>query len=158
MEKKIQKLDPTTKVKLKKLLKQLDSIRARHTELITVYIPAGYEITKKIQHLQDEQGTATNIKSSSTRKNVINAIEKMIQALKIVGRTPANGLAIFAGNISEKEGFEDYKVFSYEPTIPMNQNLYRCDKIFITDVLHDFIDDDELFGLVVLDRRDATIA
>ena len=104
MEKKIQKLDPTTKVKLKKLLKQLDSIRARHTELITVYIPAGYEITKKIQHLQDEQGTATNIKSSSTRKNVINAIEKMIQALKIVGRTPANGLAIFAGNISEKKG------------------------------------------------------
>ena len=54
---------------LKKFVKELEQYRGRHTELVTVYVPSGYDINKIIGHLKQEQGTATNIKSTSTRKN-----------------------------------------------------------------------------------------
>jgi len=82
------------KLQLKRLIKELHSYKAPHTEFVTVYVPAGYDMIKIIQHLAEEQGTASNIKSASTRKNVQNALERMIQHLRTVGRTPENGLAV----------------------------------------------------------------
>ena len=71
------------KFQLKKLIKELGRYRGRHTELVSVYIPQGYDLNKIINHLNQEKGTATNIKSSSTKKNVIDALERMIQHLKL---------------------------------------------------------------------------
>jgi peptide chain release factor subunit 1 len=103
---------------LKKFLDELSRYKGRHTELVSVYIPAGYDMNKIINHLQQEQGTATNIKSAATRKNVIAALERMIQHLRVVGKTPENGLAAFSGNIAEREGQQDLKVWSIEPPVP----------------------------------------
>ena len=91
----------TTKQKhpLKALLNELKTYRGRHTELVSVYIPHGYDMNKIIAHLSQEQGTATNIKSTSTRKNVIDALEKMIQHLKLFKKTPEHGLAAFSGQL-----------------------------------------------------------
>ena len=80
---------------LKRFLKELESKKARHPELVTVYIPQGYDINKINTHLSEERGTATNIKSTSTRNNVITALEKMIQHLKLFKKTPEHGLAVF---------------------------------------------------------------
>ena len=143
---------------LKKFLKELEGKRGRHTELVSVWVPAGYDLVKVIQQLQDEQGTATNIKSSATRKNVTDALEKMIQHLRVIGKTPKNGLLAFSGNVSEREGASDVRVWSLEPPEPINQRLYRCDKDFKLDLLRDMMEDKEVFGLVVMDARDATIA
>src|SRR3989344_719594 len=108
-------LNAHQRFELKKFLKELEGKRGRHTELVSVWVPAGYDLIKVIQQLQDEQGTASNIKSSSTRKNVTDALERMIQHLKVVGRTPPNGLMAFSGNISEREGVSDVHVWSIEP-------------------------------------------
>jgi peptide chain release factor subunit 1 len=143
---------------LKKLVNQLSKYRGRHTELVTRYIPAGYDMNKVINQLQEEQGTASNIKSTSTRKNVTDALERMIQHLKLFKQTPANGLAIFSGNISEKEGGSDVQVFSIEPPVPLKIGLYRCDKAFVIDPLMDMLDIKEVYGLVVFDNRDADFA
>lgn len=143
---------------LKKFVKQLEGHRGRHTELVTVYVPAGYDLTKVINHLADEQGTATNIKSSGTRKNVIDALERMIQHLKVIERTPPNGLAAFSGNVAEREGQSDVQVWSIEPPSPLNVRIYRCDKEFVLDPIRDMVADKEIYGLIVLDRRDAIIA
>ena len=89
---------------LKKKLKELKSKRGRHTELITVYIADGYNMDKVSARLSDEQGTATNIKSASTRKNVTTALTKILQHLKLFKQTPKNGLAVFCGNVAEQEG------------------------------------------------------
>jgi len=78
---------------LKKIINELSLIRGRHTELVSVYIPQEYDINKVIQHLQQEQGTAQNIKSASTRTNVIDALERMIRSLRLYKQTPSNGLA-----------------------------------------------------------------
>ena len=65
--------------KLRKLIKELQSKRGRHTELITVYVPHGFDLNKVIGQLSNEQGTATNIKSKATKKNVVDALEKTIK-------------------------------------------------------------------------------
>ncbi len=152
--------DITSKEKfdLKKFIKDISKHRGRHTELVTVYIPAGYDINKVVNQLQQEQGTATNIKSSATRKNVIDALERMIQHLRLFKQTPPNGLAAFSGNVSEQEGKSDLQVYSLEPPVPLNVRIYRCDKLFITEPLEGMVETKEVYGLVVLDNRDANFA
>lgn len=144
--------------RLKKFVKELDSHTARHTEFVTVYIPSGYDINKIIQHLGQEQGTATNIKSASTRKNVIDALERMIQHLRLYKQTPKNGLAVFSGNVASQEGKSDVRVWSIEPPVPLNTRMYRCDKNFQLDLLKDMLESKEVYGLIVLDARDASLA
>jgi peptide chain release factor subunit 1 len=143
---------------LKRFIKNLQQFTGRHTELVSVYVPAGYQLVKIIQHLQQEQGTAQNIKSAATRKNVTSALERMIQHLRIVGTTPANGLAVFSGNVAEREGKIDIKVWSIEPPNPINIRLYRCDKRFVTEPLEEMLETKDIYGMVVMDRREATMA
>ena len=150
-------MDSKEKQRLKKFIRQLETIRGRHTELVSVYIPAGYELVKIIQHLQQEQGTAENIKSKDNRKRVIDSLERMIRHLKLFKSTPKNGLAAFAGNISESDSKVDIEVFSIEPPEPINTRLYRCDQTFVLDILKQMLDVKESYGLVVMDNREANI-
>jgi peptide chain release factor subunit 1 len=144
--------------KVKMFLKELEQHRGRHTELISVYVPQGYDINKIINHLQQEQGTASNIKSKSTRDNVTTGLERMIQHLKLFKTTPPHGLVCFSGNVAEREGQQDFKVWSMEPPLPLKTRIYRCDKEFVLDELHDMLDDKSVYGLVVMDRREGNIA
>lgn len=139
-----------------RLIKKLGSIRGRHTELITVYIPARSNIFSIIKQLEEEKATATNIKSKVTRKNVIDALEKIIRELKGLKKTPENGLAIFCGNISEKEERQNIEFFAIEPHVPLNIKLYRCDQRFLTEPLKEIVEKRDKYGLLVIDRHEAT--
>jgi len=152
------KIDSATRHKLKHFVKELAKYRGRGTELVSVYAPAGYDLNAIINQLQNEQGTADNIKSKQTRTNVVDALERMIVHLRGVGKTPPNGLAAFSGNVSEREGQSDVRVWSMEMPIPSTQRLYRCDKEFILGPIKDVVDQENTYGLVVLDRRDAMLA
>ena len=152
------KISAKQRFHLKHFIKELEHFKGRGTELVSVYIPAGYELSKIIQHLSQEQGTATNIKSTATRKNVIDALERMIQHLKLYDRTPKNGLVAFSGNIAEREGQSNVQVWSIEPPVPMKQRLYRCDKEFILDPLREIVDNETVYGMIVLDKREGNIA
>ncbi|NQU97846.1 peptide chain release factor aRF-1 [Candidatus Woesearchaeota archaeon] len=144
--------------KLKQFVKELEVHRGRHTELISVYIPEGYDLNKINSHLAQEQGTAANIKGKATRDNVQTGLEKMMQHLKLFPKTPPHGLAIFSGNVAEREGQQDFKVWSIEPPVPLKQRLYRCDKEFVLDPLREQVDDKSVYGLVVMDKREGNIA
>jgi peptide chain release factor subunit 1 len=146
------------KFHLRKFVKELESYRAAHTEFVSVYVPAGYDLIKIMQHLQQEQGTASNIKSTSTRNNVIDALERMIQHLRVVGKTPPHGLAVFSGNILAREGKSDVRVWSVEPPIPLKTRSYKCEKLFDLDILRGMMEATEIYGLIVIDARDAAMA
>ncbi len=150
-------MDIKQKLALKKLIRKLESIRGRHTELVSVYIPVGYDIIKIIQHLQQEQGTASNIKDAKTRNNVIDSLERMIRHLRLYKQTPPNGLAVFSGNVSDHPSKITIEVWSIEPPEPLNFRLYRCDQTFMLDPLKEMMEHKETYGLIVLDRRDASI-
>jgi len=146
------------KYELKKFIKELERYKGRHTELVSVYIPAGYDLNKIVNHLNQEQGTASNIKSSQTKKNVTDALERMIQHLKLFRQTPQNGLAVFSGNVAEREGQQDIEVWSIEPPEPLKTRIYRCDKEFALDLIRDMLETKEVYGLVVMDRREGNVA
>ena len=151
-------LDSKAKFDLKRLVKRLQQYRGSHTELVSVYVPSGYDLNNTISQLQQEVGTAANIKSASTRKNVTDALERMIQHLRLVDRTPPNGYAAFSGNVAEREGQQDVEVFGIEPPMPLKTKIYRCDKQFVTEPLDEMTLDRDMYGLAVLDQRDATLA
>ena len=142
---------------MKKLLSELESHRARHTELISVYVPSGYSVDKIKQQLSGEAGTARNIKSSTTRKNVSDALEKMLRALGEYKQTPPNGLALFAGNIAEREGQSDVQIWEIEPVSPLKTKIYRCDQTFFLEPLRAYITVKEAYGLIVIDRQEGNI-
>ena len=150
-------MDVKKKRELRNLINKLKKIRGRHTELVSVYIPANYNITKIINHLSEEQHTATNIKDKRTRQNVQDSLERIIRRLKLYKKTPENGLAIFAGNISEKESQIDIEIFSIDPPEPLNIRMYRCDQSFVVDILEDMMDDVSIYALLVVDLREATM-
>jgi len=138
-------------------LKELEAIRGRHTELVSVYVPAGYNLNEVVNQLYTEKSTASNIKSKSTRKNVLDALEKIIQHLRIFKQTPANGLIVFCGNVSEVEGKDDLKIWSFEPPEKMNTKVYWCDQVFVLDPLREMVAEKEVYGLIVLDSSEADI-
>jgi len=149
-------MDEAQKFELETLVEELENYRGRHTELITVLIPAGATLTQTTKQLEDEKGTATNIKSSGTRKNVINALERAIRKLKEIGRTPKNGLAVFSGNVT-KDGKESLEVWAIEPPKKLKIKIYRCDQTFVLEPLKEMLETDEVYGLLIIERNEASI-
>lgn len=145
------------KRKFEKMVKELGSIKGRHTELVSVYVPKGYNIQKAIDQLRTEQSTAQNIKSKAVRKNVMAALEKILQHLKVYKKTPENGLAVFCGNVSDKEGVSDIQIFVITPIEDIKTKLYQCDQHFVIDPLMEMIEEKEVYGLVILDKSEANI-
>ncbi|HLD12380.1 MAG TPA: peptide chain release factor aRF-1 [Candidatus Nanoarchaeia archaeon] len=150
-------MDLKEKLKLKRFIRPLLKLRGRHTELVSVYIPVDYDVIKIIQQLQEEAGTATNIKDARTRNNVVDSLGKVVNHLRLFKRTPPHGMAVFAGNVSEKENKVDIQVFSIEPPVPISQKIYRCDQYFKLDILEAMLDEKDFYALILVDRKEATI-
>lgn len=144
--------------KLKKLIKTLAAIKGRHTELVSVYIPSGFNIHETINQLKQEQSTAENIKSKSVRKNVVTALEKIQRHLQLYKKTPPHGLAVFCGNVSEREGVSDIELWAIEPPQPIRVKLYWCDQRFDLTPLEEMVKEREIYGIVCMDKSEADIA
>lgn len=139
-------------------MKELKQIRGRHTELVSVYVPPGYNLNEVTSQIATEQGTATNIKSKTTRKNVLTALERTAQKLKLYKQTPANGLIVFCGNVAENDSYDDVQIWDIEPPEPINQRLYRCDSTFVLEPIEHLIREKEVYGLITLDTKHASVA
>jgi peptide chain release factor subunit 1 len=150
-------MNEAQKYELEALIEELEGYRGRHTELITVLVPAGATLTQTTKQLEDEKGTATNIKSTGTRKNVINALERAIRKLKEIARTPENGLAVYSGNVTLADGRESLEVWAIEPPKKLKVKIYRCDQTFVVEPLKEMLETDEVYGLLIIERNEATI-
>ena len=143
---------------LKKQLKQLEQYRGSGTELISVYIPAGSPVHEMGNKLREEMSQASNIKSKSTKLNVLGALERIMNHLKLYRKTPENGIAVFAGNVSDNPAKTDIELFTVEPPEKLNIGAYRCDSRFFLDPLQAMLGSVDSYGVVVLDGREATVA
>lgn len=149
---------PVSVDELAELVEELAGIRGRHTELVSVLVPSGANLNVVIDQLESEKSTARNIKSSTTRKNVIEALEKAMRVLRMLGqKTPDNGIAVYAGNVSQVEGQQDMRTWAIVPPEKLGMRLYRCDQVFIVDALKEMLEVKELYGLFVIERKEATI-
>lgn len=145
--------------RLKKLLESLAAKEGRGTELITLYIPPGRQLSEVMSMLREEYGTAANIKSRTTRHNVQSALEKVMQRLKLFKETPPNGLAIFCGAIPRgPPGSEKLEIYVISPPEPLNIYLYRCDSRFHLEPLFEMLKEKGSYGILVMDGEEATFA
>ena len=155
----IEKQDSVKLYKIRKTLEELSQKSGRGTELITVYIPKGKQLHEIINTLQQEQGTADNIKSDLTRTHVVDSLGKVVQRLKLYKKTPEKGLVIFCGALSPEGGgplgSEVVKIWEIDPPKDLKQYLYRCDDHFHVDILKDMLKDDNLIGFLAIDAKDA---
>jgi peptide chain release factor subunit 1 len=155
----IEKQDSVKLYKIRKTLEELSKKAGRGTELITVYIPKGKQLHEIISSLQQEQGTADNIKSDLTRSHVVDSLGKVIQRLKMYKKTPEKGLVVFCGALPSEEGgplgSEVVTAWEIDPPKDLNQYLYRCDDHFHVDILKDMLKDDNLIGFLAIDAKDA---
>ena len=146
-----------TKDELEEIVEELKKHKGKHTELITVLIPADYDVNSVQRQLEAEKSTAKNIKSTTTRNNVLDALDKIVRYLKGLKKTPKTGLAVFCGNVSQVEGQQDLQLWDIEPPLILKSRLYRCDKEFVLGALKEMLEVEEVFGLLVMDRKEATI-
>jgi len=147
--------------RLRKTLDILASKEGRATELITLYVPPGKQISDAVNMLRDEYGTASNIKSTTTRKNVQEAIVKVQQRLKLFKDSGENGIVIFCGAIPQEgggPGSERMETYVIVPPEPIKIYLYRCDSRFHTEYLQEMLREKETYGILLIDASEATIA
>ena len=145
--------------RFKRMLERLEDLEGRGTELVTVYIPPGKQIHDVMTDLRNEYGTAVNIKSKTTRKNVQDALTKAMERLKLFNKVPETGLAIFAGNIaSDQLGVGDMQTFTLIPPEPIGIYYYRCEHRFMLEPLWEILEHEDSYGILVIDAKDATFA
>ncbi len=145
------------KYEFKKALQELTDLKGRGTELISLYIPPDKQISDVVQYLREEYSTSANIKSKSTRKNVLGAIESIMSRLKYYRFPPDNGLVFFVGHVASRGDQTEMYTRIVEPPEPIQTFMYKCDSVFHTELLSTQLEEKELYGLIVMDRKEATI-
>eukprot|EP01036_Dinobryon_divergens_P032721 gene32721-42372_t len=137
--------------KVKKLIKSLQAARGNGTSMISLIIPPKDQVSRINKMLADEYGTASNIKSRVNRLSVLGAITSTQQKLKLYTRVPDNGLVLYCGTILTDDGKEKRVNIDFEPFKPINTSLYLCDNKFHTEALNELLEDDDIFGFIVMD-------
>ncbi|MFX1511116.1 MAG: peptide chain release factor aRF-1 [Promethearchaeota archaeon] len=138
-------------------LEELSNKRSQDgsTCLVSLYVPPHRALSDFVSELTDEIGTAANIRSKTTRKNVTTALQSLMGRLKQMGsKSPPSGLAIFTGVTSS--GKNEFHMIS--PPNPISKKLYVCDSFFHTTHLADHLVEKDAYGLITLDGTTATIA
>jgi peptide chain release factor subunit 1 len=151
------KFDSVALYRIRKLLSELSDKTGRGTELVTLYLPPKKPIHEAISALREESGTASNIKSDTTRAHVQDALTKTMQRLRLYKQTPENGLVIFCGAIPGPGGPGNETIELYEvlPNKPVPNYLYRCDDHFHLDPLRDMLREENVVGVLSLDATEA---
>ncbi len=142
----------------RRALEELEAVKGRGTELISVYIPPGRPVSDIMGRLRSEYAESQNIKSRVTRSHVLWAIESAMNKLRQFREVPENGVVIFTGMRSA--GADKYEAVSFviEPPAKITLDTYRCDSSFFLDPLRDLLVERDQYGVLVLDRKEATAA
>src|SRR3989442_2175749 len=151
------KMTSMVKYRLKRALEAVERRQGGGTDVVWVYVPPDRPIFEVTNYLRGEYSQSSNIKSSTTRKHVMQAIESIINRLKEYKMPPPNGLVCFVGHMDV--GADQTKMVAYvlQPPEPVPSFLYRCDSRFYTEPLHEMLAEKDVYGLLVIDQGEATV-
>src|SRR5438093_5803068 len=151
------KLSSMEKYRFRRALEEIEKAQGRGTELVSVYVPPDRPVFEVTNYLRGEYSESSNIKSATTKKHVMQAIESIINRLKEYKMPPPNGLVCFTGHMDV--GADQTKMVAYvlQPPEPVVSFLYRCDSRFYTEPLHEMLAEKDVYGLLVIDWSEATL-
>jgi len=138
-------------------LDEIAAVRGRATELVSLYVSPGKQVSDVMSYLRNEYAQSSNIKSRTTRKNVMWAIESLMGRVRQFKEPPANGVAFFVGSKAVGADKSEAVTFIVEPPEPLNTYLYRCDSSFFLDPLLAMVHEPDVWGLIVMDRAEVTL-
>jgi peptide chain release factor subunit 1 len=141
----------------KRALEELRDLRGRGTELVSVYVPPDKQIFDVANYLRGEYSQSQNIKSKRTNKAVTGALESILARLKYFKTPPPNGVIFFVGEVATVGDQTKQVQYVLEPPEPITSFMYRCDSEFYTEKLWGMLDEKKTFGLLVIDRSEATV-
>ena len=150
-------ISPKEKYDFKRKLEELRDYNGRATELISLYIPSTKQISDVAAYLRNEYSQSSNIKSKSTKKNVMSAIESILSRLRHFKKVSENGVVFFVGHVSIGANQTNMIAEIIEPPEKNNTFLYRCDSSFFLEPLEGMLVEKEIYGLIVIDRQESTI-
>ncbi len=153
----MEEMTPIQRYDFKRKLEEIKECKGQHTELISLYVPSGRQISDVTAYLRNEYSQSGNIKSKTTRKNVLSAIESIMSRLKYFKKPPENGVVFFVGHKSVGANQTEMVAYVIEPPLPITTFLYRCDSTFYTEPLEEMLAEKEVYGLFLVDRRECTI-
>ncbi|QLD85360.1 peptide chain release factor aRF-1 [Natronomonas halophila] len=147
------------KYEFQKVIEELDDYSGSGTQLVSIYIPEDRQISDVVAHVTQEHSEASNIKSKQTRTAVQDALTSIKDRLKYYDvYPPENGMVIFSGAVDAGGGQTDMVTEVLEsPPDPIESFRYHCDSHFLTEPLQEMLGDKGLYGLIVLDRREANV-
>ncbi|HDM67317.1 MAG TPA: peptide chain release factor 1, partial [Thermoplasmatales archaeon] len=125
--------------------------------LISLYVPPSKQISDVMAYLRSEYSESQNIKSKTTRKNVLSAIESIMSRLRAFKKPPENGVVFFVGHKSIGSDQTEMVAYVIEPPLPFKTFLYRCDSEFYLQPLEEMLAERDVYGLLLIDRRECTI-
>ncbi len=145
------------KYDFKRALEDIKNIHGRGTELVSVYVPPDKQISDVANYLRSEYSQSTNIKSKRTNKAVTGALESILAKLKYFRQPPENGVIFFVGEVPTTGDQTRQVQYTLIPPEAITTFLYRCDSEFYTEKLWDMLAEKKTYGLLVIDRSEATI-
>jgi len=143
-----------TKEQLKMIIKELKQWKAPATTLLSLYIPPGRPVSDVVNMLRTELSITDNIKLKRTKDAVQTSLSMAIDRLGNINKIPENGLVLFCG-VNSDTGKQICMMFS--PPEPVKVYYYRTDKWFHTEFLEDMIAEKSYYGLIIIERDEATI-
>ncbi|KAG5501522.1 hypothetical protein JKF63_03351 [Porcisia hertigi] len=144
--------------KVKKLIQMLESARGIGTSVISVYMTPKEQISAMVTKLNNEYGTASNIKSHTNKLSVQSAITAALGRLKQIPRVPPRGLLLYSGTVMTADNKEKKLTLDIEPFKAVSRSLYLCDNKFHTEELRRMLESDDKFGFIVMDGSGSTFA
>ena len=147
------------KYEFRKVIEELTEYEGSGTQLVTIYVPPDRLISDVVEHVTQEHSEAANIKSKSTRTNVQDALTSIKDRLRYYDTFPPdNGMVLFSGAIDTGGGQTDMVTRVLEdPPEAIQSFRYHCDSNFLTEPLEEMLAEKGLYGLIVLDRREANV-
>jgi len=140
--------------KLRVIIRELKRWKSHATTLLSLYIPPGRPISDVVNMLRQELAITDNIKLKRTKDRVQRALSVAIDRLSDISKIPPNGLVIFSG---EDEDSGEFMCMVFSPPDPITIYFYRTDKYFHTEFLEVMVEESDVYGLVIIERDEATI-
>ncbi len=147
------------KYEFRKVIEDLKDFDGSGTQLVSIYVPEDRQISDVVTHVTQEHSEAANIKSKQTRTAVQDALTSIKDRLRYYDTyPPEKGMVLFSGAVDSGGGRTDMVTKVLEsPPQPVESFRYHCDSDFLTEPLEHMLADQGLYGLIVLDRREANV-
>jgi peptide chain release factor subunit 1 len=147
------------KYEFRKVIEELSAYDGSGTQLVSIYVPDDKQVSSVVAHVTQEHSEAANIKSKDTRTSVQDALTSLKDRLRYYDTyPPENGMVLFSGAVDAGGGQTEMVTEVLEsPPQPVESFRYHCDSDFLTEPLENMLADKGLFGLIVLDRREANV-